>query len=94
VILFFFASGRLPALLMPIAIAIASILHNVRQMVWILTYFNKRSSSCRFLIALVRLGLPVRLRIAVNLSGSVRTARGRGRRDSARETMTHADSVP
>ncbi|HEX7526779.1 MAG TPA: MMPL family transporter, partial [Gaiellaceae bacterium] len=54
-VILFFVFGTLPAVLMPIAIAIASIL-NTFTLVWVLTYITNVSIIVQFLIALVGLG--------------------------------------
>src|SRR5436305_2256735 len=55
-VILFFVFGTLPAVLMPIAIAVASIL-NTFTLVWVLTYFTNVSIIVQFLIALVGLGV-------------------------------------
>ena len=57
-IILFFVFGTLPAVLMPIAIAIAAIL-NTFSLVWALTYITNVSIIVQFLIALVGLGVAI-----------------------------------
>ena len=57
-VILFFVFGTLPAVLMPIAVAIASIL-NTFTLVWILTYITNVSIIVQFLIALVGLGVAI-----------------------------------
>jgi RND superfamily putative drug exporter len=57
-VILFFVFGTLPAVLMPIAVAIASIL-NTFTLVWILTYVTNVSIIVQFLIALVGLGVAI-----------------------------------
>src|SRR5207253_8196554 len=57
-VILFFVFGTLPAVLIPIAIAIASIL-NTFTLVWILTYLTNVSIIVQFLIALVGLGVAI-----------------------------------
>src|SRR5712691_6357513 len=57
-VILFFVFGMLPAVLIPIAIAIASIL-NTFSLVWALTYLTNVSIIVQFLIALVGLGVAI-----------------------------------
>src|SRR5438067_7409337 len=57
-VILFFVFGTLPAVLIPIAIAIASIL-NTFSLVWALTYVTNVSIIVQFLIALVGLGVAI-----------------------------------
>src|SRR5579864_7112491 len=88
-IILFFVFGTLPAVLMPIAIAIAAIL-NTFSLVWALTYITNVSIIVQFLIALVGLGVAIdyallrifRFRDELREGADVETA--------LVETMTHA----
>ena len=57
-VILFFVFGTMPAVLMPIAIAIASIL-NTFTLVWLLTYITDVSIIVQYLIALVGLGVAI-----------------------------------
>src|SRR6266542_596806 len=57
-VILFFVFGTLPAVLIPIAVAIASIL-NTFTLVWALTYVTNVSIIVQFLIALVGLGVAI-----------------------------------
>ncbi|PYO17991.1 MAG: hypothetical protein DMD85_22305, partial [Candidatus Rokuibacteriota bacterium] len=57
-VILFFVFGTLPAVLLPIAIAVSSIL-NTFTLVWILTYITDVSFVVQFLIALVGLGVAI-----------------------------------
>src|SRR6266545_3333960 len=57
-VILFFVFGTLPAVLIPIAVAIASIL-NTFTLVWLLTYITNVSIIVQFLIALVGLGVAI-----------------------------------
>src|SRR5947207_13346132 len=57
-IILFFVFGTLPAVLIPIAVAIASIL-NTFTLIWALTYVTNVSIIVQFLIALVGLGVAI-----------------------------------
>src|SRR3954465_12586170 len=57
-VILFFVFGTLPAVLMPITVAIAAIL-NTFTLVWILTYITNVSIIVQFLIALVGLGVAI-----------------------------------
>ena len=57
-IILLFVFGTLPAVLMPIAVAIASIL-NTFTLIWALTYITNVSIIVQFLIALVGLGVSI-----------------------------------
>jgi len=57
-IILFFVFGTLPAILIPIAVAIAAIL-NTYTLVWGLTYLTNVSIIVQFLIALVGLGVGI-----------------------------------
>ena len=82
-VILFFVFGTLPAVLMPIVVAIAAIL-NTFTLVWILTYITNVSIIVQFLIALVGLGVAIDYALADDLPLPRRAARGRGRRDGAR----------
>src|SRR6266513_5449814 len=57
-VILFFVFGTLPAVLLPIAIAVSSIL-NTFTLVWLLTYVTDVSIIVQFLIALIGLGVAI-----------------------------------
>src|SRR5207302_8597271 len=57
-VILFFVFGTLPAVLMPIVVAVAAIL-NTFTLVWLLTYVTNVSIIVQFLIALVGLGVSI-----------------------------------
>ncbi len=82
-VILLFVFGTLPAVLMPIVVAVAAIL-NTFTLVWALTYITNVSIIVQFLIALVGLGVRDRLRAADDLPLPRRAARGQRRRVGAR----------
>ena len=82
-VILLFVFGTLPAVLMPLVVAVAAIL-NTFTLVWTLTYVTDVSIIVQFLIALVGLGDRDRLRAADDLPLPRRAARGQRRRDGAR----------
>ena len=57
-IILLFVFGTLPAVLMPILMAVASIL-NTFTLIWVLTYITNVSIIVQFLVALVGLGVAI-----------------------------------
>jgi putative drug exporter of the RND superfamily len=88
-VILLFVFGTLPAVLMPLAVAVAAIL-NTFTLVWVLTYVTDVSIIVQFLIALVGLGVAIdyallmifRFRDELRESNDVESA--------LVETMTHA----
>jgi len=79
--------------LIPIAIAVASIL-NTFTLVWLLTYVTNVSIIVQFLIALRRLGVAIRLRAPEIFRfrdefGRGRMSRPHSRDDDARRSLGH-----
>ena len=85
----FFVFGTLPAVLMPIAIAVASIL-NTFTLVWILTYLTNVSIIVQFLIALVGLGVAIDYALLMIFRFRDELREGEDVETAIVETMTHA----
>ncbi len=88
-VILFFVFGTLPAVLMPILVAIASIL-NTFTLVWVLTYFTNVSIIVQFLIALVGLGVAIDYALLMIFRFRDELRDGRDVETAIVETMTHA----
>jgi putative drug exporter of the RND superfamily len=88
-VILFFVFGTLPAVLMPIVIAIASIL-NTFTLVWILTYITDVSIIVQFLIALVGLGVAIDYALLMIFRFRDELREGEDVETALVETMTHA----
>src|SRR5580765_4785662 len=88
-VILFFVFGTLPAVLMPIAVAIASIL-NTYTLVWILTYITNVSIIVQFLIALVGLGVAIDYALLMIFRFRDELREGAEVEPALVETMTHA----
>jgi RND superfamily putative drug exporter len=88
-VILFFVFGTLPAVLLPIAIAIASIL-NTFTLVWILTYITNVSIIVQFLIALVGLGVAIDYALLMIFRFRDELREGEDTETAIVETMTHA----
>jgi RND superfamily putative drug exporter len=88
-VILFFVFGTLPAVLMPIAIAIASIL-NTFTLVWLLTYVTNVSIIVQFLIALVGLGVAIDYALLMIFRFRDELREGEDVETALVETMTHA----
>ena len=88
-VILFFVFGTLPAVLMPIAVAVASIL-NTFTLVWILTYITNVSIIVEFLIALVGLGVAIDYALLMIFRFRDELRDGRDVETAIVETMTHA----
>ena len=88
-VILFFVFGTLPAVLMPIVIAIASIL-NTFTLVWILTYITNVSVIVQFLIALVGLGVAIDYALLMIFRFRDELREGEDVETALVETMTHA----
>jgi RND superfamily putative drug exporter len=88
-VILFFVFGTLPAVLMPIAIAIASIL-NTFTLVWVLTYITNVSIIVQFLIALVGLGVAIDYALLMIFRFRDELREGEDVETALVETMTHA----
>ena len=88
-VILFFVFGTLPAVLMPIAVAIASIL-NTFTLVWLLTYVTNVSIIVEFLIALVGLGVAIDYALLMIFRFRDELREGEDVETALVETMTHA----
>ena len=88
-VILFFVFGTLPAVLMPIVVAIASIL-NTFTLVWILTYITNVSIIVQFLIALVGLGVAIDYALLMIFRFRDELREGEDVETALVETMTHA----
>jgi len=88
-IILLFVFGTLPAVLMPIAVAIAAIL-NTFTLVWGLTYLTDVSIIVQFLIALVGLGVAIDYALLMIFRFRDELREGEDVETALVETMTHA----
>src|SRR4051812_36073792 len=88
-VILFFVFGTLPAVLMPITVAIAAIL-NTFTLVWILTYITNVSIIVQFLIALVGLGVAIDYALLMIFRFRDELREGEDVETALVETMTHA----
>ena len=88
-VILFFVFGTLPAVLMPIVVAIAAIL-NTFTLVWILTYITDVSIIVQFLIALVGLGVAIDYALLMIFRFRDELREGEDVETALVETMTHA----
>ncbi|TML96318.1 MAG: MMPL family transporter [Actinobacteria bacterium] len=88
-VILFFVFGTLPAVLIPIAIAVASIL-NTFSLVWALTYVTNVSIIVQFLIALVGLGVAIDYALLMIFRFRDELREGEDVETALVETMTHA----
>ena len=89
IIILLFVFGTLPAVLIPIAVAIASIL-NTFSLVWLLTYITDVSLVVQFLIALVGLGVAIDYALLMIFRFRDELREGEDVETALVETMTHA----
>jgi RND superfamily putative drug exporter len=88
-VILLFVFGTLPAVLMPIAVAVAAIL-NTFTLVWALTYITDVSIIVQFLIALVGLGVAIDYALLVIFRFRDELREGNDVESALVETMTHA----
>src|SRR5919201_1398731 len=88
-VILLFVFGTLPAVLMPIAIAVAAIL-NTFTLVWALTYITNVSIIVQFLIALVGLGVAIDYALLMIFRFRDELREGADVEGALVETMTHA----
>jgi RND superfamily putative drug exporter len=88
-IILLFVFGTLPAVLMPIAVAVAAIL-NTFTLVWALTYITDVSIIVQFLIALVGLGVAIDYALLMIFRFRDELREGEDVETALVETMTHA----
>jgi putative drug exporter of the RND superfamily len=84
-----FVFGTLPAVLVPLAVAIAAIL-NTFTLVWVLTYITDVSVIVQFLIALVGLGVAIDYALLMIFRFRDELREGAEVEVALTETMTHA----
>jgi RND superfamily putative drug exporter len=88
-IILFFVFGTLPAIAMPLVVAVASIL-NTFSLVWALTYVTDVSIIVQFLIALVGLGVAIDYALLMIFRFRDELREGEDVETALVETMTHA----
>ena len=88
-VILLFVFGTLPAVLMPIAVAVAAIL-NTYTLIWILTYITNVSIIVQFLIALVGLGVAIDYALLMIFRFRDELREGADVETALVETMTHA----
>src|SRR5512146_488605 len=88
-IILFFVFGTLPAVLMPIVVAVAAIL-NTFTLVWMLTYITTVSIIVQFLIALVGLGVAIDYALLMIFRFRDELREGEDVETALVQTMTHA----
>jgi RND superfamily putative drug exporter len=88
-VILLFVFGTLPAVLMPIVVAVASIL-NTFTLVWLLTYVTNVSIIVQFLIALVGLGVAIDYALLMIFRFRDELREGEDVETAIVETMTHA----
>jgi RND superfamily putative drug exporter len=84
-----FVFGTLPAVLMPLVVAVSSIL-NTFTLVWVLTYFTDVSIIVQFLIALVGLGVAIDYALLMIFRFRDELRDGNDVESALVQTMTHA----
>jgi putative drug exporter of the RND superfamily len=88
-VILLFVFGTLPAVLMPIVVAVAAIL-NTFTLVWGLTYITNVSIIVQFLIALVGLGVAIDYALLMIFRFRDELREGNNVESALVETMTHA----
>ncbi len=88
-IILLFVFGTLPAVAMPLLVAMASIL-NTFTLIWLLTYVTDVSVIVEFLVALVGLGVAIDYSLLFIFRFREELAAGKPSEDALVETMTHA----
>ena len=88
-IILLFVFGTLPAVAMPLVIALSAIL-NTFTLVWLLTYITDVSIVVQFLIALVGLGVAIDYALLMIFRFREELAQGEDVETALVETMTHA----
>jgi RND superfamily putative drug exporter len=88
-VILLFVFGTLPAVLMPIIVAIASIF-NTFTLIWALTYITNVSLIVQFLVALVGLGVAIDYALLMIFRFREELRHGRDTEAATVETMKHA----
>ena len=89
IVILVFVFGTLPAILMPIAVAVGAIL-NTFTLVWALTYITNVSIIVQYLIALVGLGVAIDYALLMIFRFRDELREGEDTETALVETMTHA----
>jgi RND superfamily putative drug exporter len=89
IVILLFVFGTLPAVLMPIAVAVGAIL-NTFTLVWVLTYITNVSIIVQYLIALVGLGVAIDYALLMIFRFRDELREGEDVETALVETMTHA----
>jgi len=88
-VILLFVFGTIPAMLVPIGIAVASIL-NTFTLIWVLTYITDVSIIVQFLVALVGLGVAIDYALLMIFRFREELRHGRDVETAVVETVTHA----
>jgi putative drug exporter of the RND superfamily len=88
-VILLFVFGTLPAMIVPILVAVVSIL-NTFTLIWLLTYVTSVSIIVQFLVALVGLGVAIDYALLMIFRFREELRHGREVDDAVVETMTHA----
>ena len=88
-VILLFTFGTLPAIAMPLLIAIASIL-NTFSLIWLLTYITDVSIIVQFLVALVGLGVAIDYALLMIFRFREELRHGEDRDTAIAQTMKHA----
>jgi putative drug exporter of the RND superfamily len=88
-VILLFTFGTLPAIAMPLLIAVASIL-NTFTLIWLLTYITNVSIIVQFLVALVGLGVAIDYALLMIFRFREELRHGNDRETAIVETMRHA----
>src|SRR6201987_307214 len=89
IVILLFVFGTLPAVLMPVAVAVGAIL-NTFTLVWALPYIPNISMIVKYLIALVGLGVPIDYALLMIFRFRDELREGEDVETALVETMTHA----
>jgi putative drug exporter of the RND superfamily len=89
IVILLFVFGTLPAVLMPVAVAVGAIL-NTFTLVWVLTYITNVSIIVQYLIALVGLGVAIDYALLMIFRFRDELREGEDVETALVETMTHA----
>ena len=88
-VILLFTFGTIPAIAMPLVIAVASIL-NTFTLIWLLTYVTNVSIIVQFLVALVGLGVAIDYALLMIFRFREELRHGKEREEAIVETMRHA----
>jgi RND superfamily putative drug exporter len=88
-VILLFTFGTLPAVAMPLVIAVASIL-NTFSLIWLLTYITDVSIIVQFLVALVGLGVAIDYALLMIFRFREELRHGADRDEAIAQTMRHA----